>query len=94
MCYIVCIVTFYPRLWLFFPLFLLPHKKRGNAKRRMNSKNRDQSHAFLLDLELLPIGYKLFLIALVLNPLLIILLQVCIIRDFSTYSRENIIAAF
>ena len=32
--------------------FSLPSKKRGKKKRRMNSKNRDQSHAFLLDLNL------------------------------------------
>ena len=37
---------FWPRLWLFSSTFILPPKKRGKKKRRMNSKNRD---VFLLD---------------------------------------------
>ena len=37
------------RLWLLFSLFPSLLKKRGKKGRRMNSKNRDLSHAFLLN---------------------------------------------
>ena len=33
---------FWPRLWLFFPPFIFPPKKKREGKRRMKSKNRDQ----------------------------------------------------
>ena len=32
---------FLPRIWLFFSPFLVPPKKRGKKKRRMNGKSRD-----------------------------------------------------